>query len=56
MIATFDYKAQQDDELNLTKGDKLIVTAKDEEGWWTGKKENGNMVEIIIRGSRCFSV
>lgn len=40
--AIYDYDAQGEDELNLTKGDEIEVLSKDykisgDEGWWTGK-------------------
>lgn len=33
---TFDYQPENPDELKLTVGDILIVTNKEEEGWWEG--------------------
>ena len=40
--AIYDYHAQGEDELGLTKGDVIEVLSKDykisgDEGWWTGK-------------------
>ena len=40
--AIYDYEAQGEDELGLTKGDEIEVLSKDykisgDEGWWTGK-------------------
>ena len=36
---TFDYKAQTDDELNLSKGDIVTVLNKNtgDPGWWEGE-------------------
>ncbi|XP_026173150.1 SH3 domain-containing protein 21 isoform X1 [Mastacembelus armatus] len=35
----FDYKARADDELNLKKGDTVVILRKDseDEGWWEGE-------------------
>jgi len=33
-IAKYSYQAQQEDELSLTKGDKIIVLEKSSDGWW----------------------
>lgn len=40
-VVSYDYAAQQPDELTLTKGMKISVTSKDDEGWWTGTDVNG---------------
>jgi len=37
--AKFKYEATRDDELNLNKGDKLIVLEKKKDGWWKGEKD-----------------
>jgi hypothetical protein len=36
-VVTFDYVAQQPDELNLKKGMVLDIVAKDEEGYFSQK-------------------
>jgi hypothetical protein len=36
VVAAYDYIAQAPDELNLTKGDIVVVLEK-EEGWWKGE-------------------
>lgn len=33
----YNYKSQQPDELSLTKGAKLIVLEKSDDGWWRGE-------------------
>jgi hypothetical protein len=40
-VVTFDYEAQQEDELSLRRGMVLTIVSKDEEGWWTGIDSNG---------------
>lgn len=37
-IATYDYNAQQDGDLNLTKNDKLAIVEHLSEDWWKGYK------------------
>jgi hypothetical protein len=32
----FDYNAENEDELNLKKGQFVIVTKRDDQGWWEG--------------------
>nr|2YUN_A Chain A, Nostrin [Homo sapiens] len=34
--ALYSFQARQDDELNLEKGDIVIIHEKKEEGWWFG--------------------
>ncbi|KAM8933490.1 nostrin [Pelodytes ibericus] len=34
--AVYPYEAQREDELNLKRGDQVIIHQKDEEGWWYG--------------------
>ena len=36
-IAKFNYTALRDDELSLRKGDKILVTEKENDGWWRGE-------------------
>ena len=51
---TFDYTAEADDELSLTKGDIIEITSQDvSEGWWEGKAHGktgvfpNNFVELL---------
>merc|ERR1711997_986226 len=41
-IVQFDYKASENDEINLTKGDKIIDVEEcsDQEGWCTGTNQS----------------
>ncbi len=34
--ALYNYDATEADELSFTKGDVIIITRKDDPGWWTG--------------------
>ena len=36
-IAKFNYPSQRDDELDLKKGDQILVTEKENDGWWKGE-------------------
>jgi len=36
VTALFDYQPTEDGELGFNAGDKILVTHKDESGWWTG--------------------
>lgn len=48
----YNYTAQQQDELSLTKGETVMVLEKSSDGWWNGRKGNSsgwfpsNYVEI----------
>ncbi|XP_030620992.1 proline-serine-threonine phosphatase-interacting protein 1b [Chanos chanos] len=44
-MVIYDYTAQDNDELSITKGEFLVVTDKGEDGWWTAHK--GNMVGLV---------
>ena len=50
---TFDYDAENDDELTLKEGDVVKVLDQEEEGWWKGELNGSigvfpsNFVEII---------
>ncbi len=33
----YDYKAQRNDELSLTRGDELLVLIKENDNWWMGE-------------------
>ena len=36
-IAKYSYSANRDDELDLKKGDKILVIEKENDGWWKGE-------------------
>ena len=50
---TFDYEAENEDELNLTEGDMVKVLDQEEEGWWKGELKGkigvfpSNFVELV---------
>ena len=50
---TFDYDAENDDELTLKEGDIVKVLDQEEEGWWKGELKGkigvfpSNFVELI---------
>ena len=39
VVVKYAYAAQQDDEIALNKGDRVIVLEKSSDGWWRGKRE-----------------
>lgn len=41
VIAHHPYEPQREDELQLAKGDRVIVTDSSDPDWWVGKKEDG---------------
>lgn len=42
-VAKYAYQAQQQDEISLNKGDKVVVLEKSSDGWWKGKKEDNEV-------------
>lgn len=50
---TFDYDAENDDELTLKEGDIVKVLNQEEEGWWKGELNGkigvfpANFVELV---------
>lgn len=53
--ATFDYTAEEDNELEFNEGDIINVLNRDDSGWWEGECNGrvgmfpGNYVELISR-------
>ena len=39
-LVRYNYNAQQQDELSLIKGTKVLVLEKSSDGWWRGQYEN----------------
>jgi hypothetical protein len=37
VVALYDFQAVNADELNLQEGDTILVTKRDDSGWWEGK-------------------
>ena len=48
-IVQFDYKASENDEINLTKGDKLVDVEEcsDQEGWCIGTNQNSKQTGLF---------
>lgn len=42
VVAMFDYAAQQEDELALTRGQTLRVVDRPDDDWWTGETMDGS--------------
>ena len=41
--AKFLYTAQRSDEISLTKGERIMVIEKSNDGWWRGRKDDGSV-------------
>lgn len=39
-IVKYNYQAQQPDELSLTKGTRILILEKSNDGWWRGQSGN----------------
>ena len=39
VIAKFNYDPSRDDELDLKKGEKIVVLEQSEDAWWRGRNE-----------------
>ncbi|KAI8600409.1 hypothetical protein EDD21DRAFT_377295 [Dissophora ornata] len=43
-LVMYEYTAQEDDEISLTKGSTVVVTDKiGDEGWWAGRNDQGEV-------------
>mmetsp|Transcript_44779 Transcript_44779/g.87770 ORF Transcript_44779/g.87770 Transcript_44779/m.87770 type:complete len:290 (+) Transcript_44779:46-915(+) len=47
VVACFDHKGEEDDELDMVKGDRIVVLKKDPDGWWLGRNERTNGVGLF---------
>ena len=36
VVAMYDFEAVNSDELNIREGDRILVTKRDDSGWWEG--------------------
>lgn len=43
VVVLYDYKAQRNDELDLVKGDELLVLVRENENWWMGELTKNHM-------------
>lgn len=43
-LVRYNYQAQQADELPLTKGSRVLVLEKSNDGWWRGQNASGQQV------------
>lgn len=39
-VVKYNYQAQQPDELSLTKGTRILILEKSNDGWWRGQSGN----------------
>lgn len=37
VVVLYDYSAQRSDELDLKKGDEILVLVRENENWWMGE-------------------
>lgn len=42
-VVKYGYKPLQPDELGLVKGERIMVIEKSSDGWWKGKRSNGEI-------------
>lgn len=40
-LALFDYTGVEEQDLSFGKGDRIVVMKKIDDGWWSGRKEDG---------------
>lgn len=43
VIALFDYSGLDEHDLSFVKGDRIVVEKKVDDGWWSGRKEDGSV-------------
>ncbi|GFO42236.1 cytoplasmic protein nck2 [Plakobranchus ocellatus] len=41
--AKYFYTAQRPDEISLSKGERIMVIERSSDGWWRGRKDDGNV-------------
>lgn len=39
-VVKYNYQAQQPDELSLTKGTRILILEKSNDGWWRGQYQS----------------
>ncbi len=49
-VANYDFTGQDDEELNLKRGDIIHVTDKSDPNWWSGelKKQDGKIEKGVF--------
>jgi SH3 domain len=47
-LVRYNYQAQQADELPLTKGSRVLVLEKSNDGWWRGQNASGQQVKELL--------
>jgi len=38
----YDYQADGEGEISITEGDQIVIMKENDDGWWMGKKDNGD--------------
>ncbi|KAL0486917.1 hypothetical protein AKO1_012135 [Acrasis kona] len=46
-VALYDYAAQDDSELSIKEGERLIIVKKNEDGWWFARSESSGKEGLI---------
>ncbi len=58
VIALYDYKSQRSDELDLNKGDEILVLVKENDQWWMGElirnKQEGYFPASYVQEKSAF--
>jgi hypothetical protein len=53
VIALYDYTAQRMDELDLVKGEEILVLVRENENWWMGElvknKQQGYFPAVYVQ-------
>ena len=54
----YDYKAQRSDELDLRKGEEILVLVKENDNWWMGEqvrtKQEGYFPASYVQEKNAF--
>ena len=60
VVALYDYNAQRSDELDLVKGDEILVLIRENENWWMGElarnKRQGYFPANYVQEKQNYSV
>ena len=58
VVSLYDYKAQRSDELDLTRGDEIVVLVRENENWWMGElaktKQEGYFPASYVQEKSAF--
>lgn len=52
-VVKYNYQAQQPDELSLTKGTRILILEKSNDGWWRGQYQGHTGWYVICTLALC---